>query len=215
MVKPGAPHAPPLSDTTIATPISKPYPASCSPQPSTPTLKRAPLFLFVFPVELARLLWQIYNSGVKVFRQQQINLTPPPPPPPPPHASPSPDKKTHSEHPPCTAPTQHTAETPLQPFRHHFLLCVKCFFKEYGLCLWAPTNMWEDAGICVFWRKSVCVCVCTHTGIYMFCSFAWDKKNIGHCFSDWAAARHRLFFSSYFYIFMSVYFSFTVIQRWC
>lgn len=37
-------------------------------------------FLFMFPVELARLLWQIYNSGVKVFRQQQINLTPPPPP---------------------------------------------------------------------------------------------------------------------------------------
>lgn len=208
MVKPGAPHAPPLSDTTIATPISKPYPASCSPQPSTPTLKRAPLFLFVFPVELARLLWQIYNSGVKVFRQQQINLTPPPPPPPPPHASPSPDKKTHSEHPPCAAPTQHTAETPLQPFRHHFLLCVKCFFKEYGLCLWAPTNMWEDAGICVFWRKSV------YWNIHVL-QFCVRQKEYRTLFFRLSSCSSSSFFSSYFYIFMSVYFSFTVIQRWC
>lgn len=130
--------------------------------PTLPALHPPPPFLFVFPVELARLLWQIYNSGVKVFRQQQINLTPPAPPLP---ASPSPDKKTLTQNSrPALPPTASTPPT-TSP---HILSCVICPFflppllfflfffyrkKAAHLCAW--TCVCEGAWLHLLKKRSV------------------------------------------------------------
>lgn len=129
----------------------------CAPQTSTtylpskaplpnilPTLTPRSLFLFVFPVELARLLWQIYNSGVKVFRRQQINLTPPPP-----LASPSPDKKTHShEQPCCVAPTVGTPPT-ASPHNLSCVICLSLFFFLMKIKVFASLHKYVGNDSCV------------------------------------------------------------------
>lgn len=105
----------------------------------------------MFPVELARLLWQIYNSGVKVFRQQQINLTPP--------HNPLPllllhlIKKTNSElvllHKSCPSPHRKYTYA-----CSHSLVCT--VLRKRKVCALLHTCV----RMCVFYRVHVCVHAC-------------------------------------------------------